>query len=66
MTDLFAPLAKPQPAPPVAPMRVHRLGLHLCELCDRWGAFGFGVSIRNKRIGRWSCFDHREQVRAMK
>lgn len=32
---------------------------HLCELCDRHGAFGYGVSFRLKHLGRWRCFEHR-------
>jgi hypothetical protein len=31
---------------------------HYCH-CGRWGAFGYGVSLRNDRPGEWFCADHR-------
>jgi hypothetical protein len=31
---------------------------HYCEVCGEWGAFGYGVSLRHGRIGRWYCFEH--------
>jgi hypothetical protein len=34
---------------------------HRCEHpgCTRWGAFGFGVDLLRKTVGRWYCRDHK-------
>jgi hypothetical protein len=36
-----------------------RVLLHFCVECGRWGAFGYGVSLRTGRVGRWYCTAHR-------
>jgi hypothetical protein len=33
--------------------------LHFCAQCGAWGAFGYGVSLRSGRLGRWYCAEHR-------
>jgi hypothetical protein len=33
--------------------------LHFCDECGRFGAFGYGVSLRAGRLGRWYCGEHR-------
>jgi hypothetical protein len=33
--------------------------LHFCLVCGRWGAFGYGVSLRRGRLGHWYCAAHR-------
>jgi hypothetical protein len=33
--------------------------LHFCVTCGAWGAFGYGVSLRAGRLGRWYCAAHR-------
>src|SRR6516165_10428715 len=33
--------------------------LHFCVECGRWGAFGYGASVREGRLGRWYCAEHR-------
>jgi hypothetical protein len=35
------------------------LFLHFCEECGAWGAFGYGVSLRTGKLGRWYCATHR-------
>jgi hypothetical protein len=33
--------------------------LHFCAECGAYGAFGYGVSLRAGRLGRWYCGVHR-------
>jgi putative DNA primase/helicase len=33
--------------------------LHFCAECGAWGAFGYGVSLRTGKLGRWYCAAHR-------
>jgi hypothetical protein len=33
--------------------------VHFCIECGRWGAYGYGVSVRAGRLGRWYCAAHR-------
>jgi len=33
--------------------------LHFCVECGAYGAFGYGVNLRNGRLGRWYCRAHR-------
>jgi len=33
--------------------------LHFCVECGAWGAFGYGVSMRTGKLGRWYCATHR-------
>jgi hypothetical protein len=62
----FVPLAWDEPSfnEPCAARR-GRVGeeggvlLHFCVECGRWGAFGYGVSLRADRKGRWYCAAHR-------
>jgi hypothetical protein len=35
--------------------------LHFCAECGAWGAFGYGVSLRVGKPGRWYCAKHRPQ-----
>jgi hypothetical protein len=35
--------------------------LHFCAECGAYGAFGYGVSRRAGRLGRWYCANHRPQ-----
>jgi hypothetical protein len=37
--------------------------LHFCVECGAFGAFGYGVSLRAGRLGRWYCAEHRPGVR---
>jgi hypothetical protein len=32
--------------------------VHYCH-CGKWGSFGYGVSLRNGKLGRWYCSEHR-------
>lgn len=36
-----------------------RIFLHFCEVCGRFGAFGYGVHLKAGQIGRWYCGEHR-------
>ncbi len=36
--------------------------LHFCAECGAWGAFGYGVNLRARQLGRWYCAAHRPQV----
>lgn len=33
--------------------------IHLCH-CGKWGSFGTGVSLKDERLGKWFCGEHRE------
>jgi len=33
--------------------------LHFCCRCGRFGAFGYGMHLRARRLGRWYCGEHR-------
>ena len=35
--------------------------LHFCSVCGAWGSYGFGVNLRNGRMGWWFCAVHRAQ-----
>jgi len=35
--------------------------LHFCAECGAWGAFGYSVNLRARRLGRWYCAAHRPQ-----
>lgn len=37
--------------------------LHFCVECGAFGAFGYGVSLRAGRLGRWYCAEHRPGAR---
>jgi hypothetical protein len=32
--------------------------LHFCCVCGAWGSYGFGVNLRDGRMGRWFCAAH--------
>ena len=34
--------------------------MHYCH-CGAWGAFGHGVSLKNGKLGRWFCREHKPQ-----
>src|SRR5262249_14377446 len=38
--------------------------LRFCVECGAFGAFGYGVSIRAGRLGRWYCAEHRPEARS--
>ena len=42
---------------------VERAFLHFCVECGAFGAFGYGISIRAGRLGRWYCAEHRPGAR---
>jgi hypothetical protein len=37
--------------------------LHFCCVCGAWGSYGFGVDLRDERMGRWFCAAHRAHGR---
>ena len=37
--------------------------LHFCSVCGAWGSYGFGVDLREGRMGRWFCAAHRSHSR---
>jgi hypothetical protein len=37
--------------------------LHFCCICGAWGSYGFGVNLRDGKMGRWFCAAHRAQGR---
>lgn len=39
--------------------------IHTCGHpgCSLWGGFGFGVSLRAGRLGRWFCAEHAKEYR---
>jgi hypothetical protein len=61
------PIAEPGPEEPCAARRglvVEENGvlLHFCVACGRFGRFGLGVSLRQGRMGRWYCGEHRPRA----
>ncbi len=40
-----------------------RVFLHFCEVCGRFGAFGYGVYLRAGQLGHWYCGEHRPRGR---
>lgn len=40
--------------------------LHRCAVCGEIACFGFDVSLRLGKDGRWACGRHRDEVRNMK
>ncbi len=67
MRTLFDHPASPDPSTPVTPAEptVRSDGQRACAVCGPPAAFGFGVSLRNDRPGRWACFEHRDVVETM-
>jgi hypothetical protein len=74
--DLLGPLFKPtSPADgepgleqPCATRRgrvqeLEHAFLHFCVVCGRFGAFGYGVSLRTGKPGRWYCAAHRPAMK---
>jgi hypothetical protein len=72
--ELLAPLFATDPAftdePPVGVPCAARRGRivgqpgdgafsHFCVECGAWGSYGFDVSLRAGKLGRWYCRDHR-------
>jgi hypothetical protein len=65
--DLFSVAAKP-PQPPAETAPSQKPGLvgfdeagrffHYCA-CGEWGSFGYGVLLREDRLGTWYCAAHR-------
>jgi hypothetical protein len=54
-----APAARSEPA-------IRRDGQRACAICGAPAYFGFGVSIRGDREGRWACMEHREAVERLR
>ena len=70
MSDLFVhAAAKERPArtphAAAAKAEVTEARDHVCVVCGVDCGFGFGVSMRFGRAGRWSCLEHRDQVERM-
>ncbi len=59
MTGFAPQTTKAKAAPPAA------LIAHICRVCGGPASFGFGVSVRTGREGRWSCLPHRTEVERM-
>ncbi len=71
--ELLAPLFAPEPPasgePPFELPFAARRGrvdersgrwiLHFCCECGRWGSYGYDVSLRTGKMGRWYCREHR-------
>jgi hypothetical protein len=36
--------------------------VHYCH-CGKWGAFGYGVSLRQGKLGQWYCAEHRPDAK---
>jgi hypothetical protein len=47
------------------PVAIRPDGQRACAICGAPAYFGFGVSIREGREGRWACREHREAVDRM-
>jgi len=37
----------------------HKPFEHQCEVCGKWGAFGYGVGLPRGKPGIWYCREHR-------
>ena len=35
--------------------------IHPCVVCGNWGAYGYGVHLREGRVGTWYCAEHRPE-----
>ena len=33
--------------------------IHRCRACGKEASFGYGVSLRNNKLGTWFCAEHR-------
>jgi len=62
--SLFGEPPKPAPAARTDPA-IRPDGQRACAICGAPAYFGFGVSIRGGREGRWACMEHREAVEAI-
>jgi hypothetical protein len=72
MSDLFS-VTRPKPAvswpglSALAPAAAEPAGaVAVCAVCGALAGFGYGVSLRRGRPGKWACFDHRAIVEAMR
>ena len=36
--------------------------LHFCRVCGRLASWGFDVALDRGRVGRWTCFEHRDHA----
>jgi hypothetical protein len=52
--DIPIPATPPPPSP-------HTPFVHYCH-CGCWGAFGYGVDLRNGKEGIWYCAKHRREM----
>jgi len=66
--DPRAPFDEPPKRAPAARSEpdIRRDGQRACAICGAPAYFGFGVSIRGDREGRWACMEHREAVERMR
>jgi hypothetical protein len=73
-SELLALLTAPEPSfeHPCAARRgrivegADQLFLHFCCECGAWAPFGYGVSLREGRLGRWYCAAHRPTGAALR
>jgi len=67
MPDLFARPSLRDLDTASEPRRHERdLKTHTCLVCGKLASFGFGVKLMHGIEGRWSCFEHRKDVKRMK
>jgi len=68
MKTLFDPPISREPPTTVALTEpiIPSDGGHVCAVCGSPAPFGFGVSLRNDRKGRWACREHRTEVETRK
>ena len=68
MRTLFDPPSAASADLPIAPLEpaIRPDGQRACAVCGEPAPFGFGVSLRHDRPGRWSCLEHRSAVEAMR
>ena len=68
MQTLFDRPTSREPSAPVAPTEptIRSDGQRACAACGSPASFGFGVSLRSDRPGRWACSEHRDVVESMK
>jgi hypothetical protein len=68
MRTLFDPPSSHESTPPLAPATptIRPDGQRACAICGAPAPFGFGVHAFHDRLGRWACFDHRDEVQALR
>jgi len=67
MPDLFSKPSQRDLDTHSEPSRIDRdLKPHSCTICGKPASFGFGVKLMHGIDGRWSCFEHRDDVKRIK